>query len=79
MTDALWQLGGWTMLHFLWAGAIVALAGGALRLSRRRAAPAVRYAISLTTLAALAALPIAIAAWLALYRPAILAGRARQA
>jgi beta-lactamase regulating signal transducer with metallopeptidase domain len=70
MTNAFWQLGGWTMLHFLWAGAIVALAGGSLRLSCRRAAPAVRYAVSLTTLAALAALPIAIAAWLALDSPA---------
>lgn len=60
-----WQLAGWTMLHFLWIGALVALAGGALRLACRRAAPGVRYAVSLVTLAAIAATPMAITAWLA--------------
>jgi beta-lactamase regulating signal transducer with metallopeptidase domain len=76
MTDALWQLGGWTMLHFLWAGTVAGLMGGLIRLACRRAAPSVRYALSLATLAVLAALPIAIAALLALHRPAILVGRA---
>src|SRR5688500_12210067 len=75
MTDALWQIGGWTMLHFLWAGTIAALAGGLLRSACRRATPAVRYALSLAMLAALAGLPVVIVAWLALNSPVILAGR----
>ena len=65
MTDAFWQLGGWTMVHFLWLGTAVALLGAALRFACRRAAPSMRYAMSLVTLTALSALPIAIAAWLA--------------
>ena len=64
MNASLWQLAGWTMIHSLWLGAIVALAGGFLRLACRRAAPHTRYAISLATLALLAATPLAAAAWL---------------
>ncbi|WP_428307163.1 M56 family metallopeptidase [Lacipirellula sp.] len=64
MNASLWQLAGWTMIHSLWLGAAVALAGGILRLVARRAAPSTRYAISLTTLAALAISPLAAAAWL---------------
>jgi beta-lactamase regulating signal transducer with metallopeptidase domain len=76
-TEELWQLAGWTMLHFLWLGAVAALAGGVLRFAAHRAAPTVRYALSLTTLAILVVLPFAIAAWLSSYSPAILAGRPR--
>ncbi|MBA3485557.1 MAG: hypothetical protein H0T51_27500, partial [Pirellulales bacterium] len=75
MTDALWQLGGWTMVHFLWLGTATALIGAALRIACRRAGPRTRYAVSLLTLAALTALPLAIAAWLSLHSPGILAGR----
>jgi beta-lactamase regulating signal transducer with metallopeptidase domain/thioredoxin-like negative regulator of GroEL len=64
MTDALWQLGGWTMIHFLWLGTAVTLLGGALRFACRRASPGVRYATSLMTFVALAATPITIAAYL---------------
>jgi beta-lactamase regulating signal transducer with metallopeptidase domain len=64
MNASLWQLAGWTMIHSLWLGAAVALAGGFLRLACRRAAPNTRYAISLATLAALAVTPFATAAWL---------------
>jgi hypothetical protein len=64
MNASLWQLAGWTMIHSLWLGAAVALAGGFLRVAARRAAPNVRYAISLATLAALAATPLAAAVWL---------------
>ncbi|MCC6491498.1 MAG: M56 family metallopeptidase, partial [Pirellulales bacterium] len=67
--DALWPLAGWTMLHFLWFGVAVAVAGGGLRLACRRAAPNVRYAASLTTLAALAVAPAIIAAWLHVHAP----------
>ncbi|QDT01449.1 M56 family metallopeptidase [Adhaeretor mobilis] len=59
-----WQIAGWTMLHFLWIGAVVALVGAALRLlagplSRKR--PGVRYAISLLTLVVFAVAPVGIA------------------
>src|SRR5690348_4860884 len=64
MNASLWQLAGWTMIHSLWLGAAAALAGGFLRLAARRATPNTRYAISLATLALLAATPIAAAAWL---------------
>jgi len=64
MNASLWQLAGWTMIHSLWLGAAVALAGGFLRLACRRASPNARYAISLATLALLAAAPIAAAGWL---------------
>jgi hypothetical protein len=64
MNASLWQLAGWTMIHSLWLGCAVALAGGFLRLACRRAAPNTRYAISLATLAALAATPLAVATWL---------------
>ncbi len=62
--DAAWQLAGWTMLHFLWIGALAALAGASVRLACRRAAPAVRYAASLGTLAVIVTSPLVIAAWL---------------
>ncbi|BBO36350.1 M56 family metallopeptidase [Lacipirellula parvula] len=64
MNASLWQLAGWTMIHSLWIGAAVALAGGIVRLAARRAAPSTRYAISLVTLAALAISPLAAATWL---------------
>jgi hypothetical protein len=60
----LWSLAAWTMLHYLWLGALVAAAGAAIRLASRHAGPDKRYAISLATLTALAVLPMAIAAWL---------------
>jgi beta-lactamase regulating signal transducer with metallopeptidase domain len=60
----LWQIAGWTMLHFLWLGTLVGLAAGALRLLLRRASPNLRYVAATTTLAILASLPFGIAAWL---------------
>ncbi|MEX2091395.1 MAG: M56 family metallopeptidase, partial [Pirellulales bacterium] len=59
----LWQVAGWTMLHFLWLGALAGLAAGAFRLVLRRAAANVRYAAALVCLAVLAALPVGTAAW----------------
>ncbi|MEX2172474.1 MAG: M56 family metallopeptidase [Pirellulales bacterium] len=59
-----WHLLGWTMLHFLWLGAALLLLGAVLRRMLRRAGPNFRYAHSLATLLALAALPIATATWL---------------
>ena len=60
-----WHLAGWTMVYFLAAGTVAALAGALLRLVCRRAAPELRYGISLATLATLALLPLGIVGWLA--------------
>ena len=50
---------GWTLLHFVWQGALVAaLLAGALWALRRHA-PRTRYAVSLAALAGLLALPVA--------------------
>lgn len=68
----LWQTAGWTMLHFLWLGAIVGLVAVMARLLLRRAAPNVRYGVALAVLALLGALPIGIAAWLVNNPPAAL-------
>jgi beta-lactamase regulating signal transducer with metallopeptidase domain/protein involved in polysaccharide export with SLBB domain/tetratricopeptide (TPR) repeat protein len=60
-----WLLAGWTMLHFLWAGALAAAAGAIVRLAVRRCGPNVRYATSLAMLAAAACAPVLIAGVLA--------------
>ena len=65
----LWQLAGWTMLHFLWLGTLVGLVAGACRLLLRQASPNVRYATAVTTLVVLASLPLSIAAWLVITYP----------
>jgi beta-lactamase regulating signal transducer with metallopeptidase domain/protein involved in polysaccharide export with SLBB domain/biopolymer transport protein ExbD len=67
-----WQLAGYTMLHFMWAGALVAALGAAVRLATRRCGPNVRYAASLAMLAAVACTPVAIACVLA-SNPALMA------
>ena len=49
---------GWTLIHFVWQGAVLAIAGAcALRLCRHRSANA-RYAIALVVLAAMVASPV---------------------
>jgi beta-lactamase regulating signal transducer with metallopeptidase domain len=67
----LWHIAGWTMVHFLWLGAIVAAAGFLSRVLLRRAAPNLRYAAALGCLLILAALPPAIAAWLVTDSPPV--------
>ncbi len=42
-----WHLAGWTMLHFLWAGSLVAVLAALGRQLLRRAHPDVRYALAL--------------------------------
>ena len=55
---------GWTLIHFLWQGAMLAaVAAGALRLSRHRSANA-RYVTGCSMLAAMLALPVITAATL---------------
>ncbi len=61
---AAWHLAGWTMLHYLWLGALVGLAAGVGRLLLRRASANVRYVAALSFLAVLAALPMGIAVWM---------------
>lgn len=50
---------GWTLLHFVWQGALVAVLLAAALWALRRHAPRTRYAVSLAALAGLLALPVA--------------------
>lgn len=59
-----WHLLGWTMLHFLWLGTTLLIVSAVIRRALRHAGPNVRYAHSLATLFALAALPLATAIWI---------------
>jgi beta-lactamase regulating signal transducer with metallopeptidase domain len=49
---------GWTLLHFLWQGALAALALAALQTSCRRATPQARYLLAALTLLAMLAAPM---------------------
>ncbi len=49
---------GWTLIHFLWQGAVVAAVYAALRHMLRGKSPAVRYHLAMGTLAVMAALPV---------------------
>lgn len=60
----LWHLAGWTMVHFLWLGALVVAAAAVCRFLLRRTSPSIRYAFMCAWLLALAALPFGTAAWL---------------
>jgi hypothetical protein len=42
----LWHIAGWTMIHFLWLGALIAGVAYIGRLLSRRTMPNVRYAIA---------------------------------
>src|SRR4051812_3405358 len=72
----LWHIAGWTMIHFLWLGTLVAFAALVSRWLLCRTSANVRYATSLTFLTLLAALPIIIATWLH-QNPASFKGEAR--
>ena len=64
------NVAGWTLIHFLWQGALAALAtGAALRLARRRPAQ-VRYLIACAGLVASMAMPVATAVLLLPSEPA---------
>ena len=77
ITTPLWHLAGWTMLHFLWTGALVGLAAGVLRLALQRFAPQLRYATMLATLATLALLPIVIGCVIHQANPVSIRGHAQ--
>ena len=54
---------GWTLLHFLWQGALVAALYGAIRRMAREASPNTRYVLACAALAAMMAAPLATWAW----------------
>lgn len=56
----LWIAAGWTMIHFLWVGAVIWLVAAGVRRAARRAAPAARYALALAMFGLLAGAPLAI-------------------
>ena len=56
----LWMPFGWTMLHFLWIGAVVGLIGGALRIAFRASHANIRYAVVLCVFCALAVAPMVV-------------------
>jgi beta-lactamase regulating signal transducer with metallopeptidase domain len=58
-----WYVAGWTMLHYLWLGALVGAAAGVSGFALRRAGANVRYAVALAWLAVLAVLPIGVGVW----------------
>src|SRR4051794_29431810 len=62
----LWNIAGWTMIHFLWTGALVAFTAFIGKMLLKRTSPTVRYTFALTCLCTLTALPIVIALFLPL-------------
>jgi hypothetical protein len=62
--DELWQVAGWTMVHFTWLGAVVGVVAASFGVVLRRASPNARYLAAAISLSLLAVLPIAIATWL---------------
>ena len=58
----LWRAAGWTMLHFLWLGAIVGLLASVMRTAVRRAPPWLRYGCALFWFGSLATTPLVIGA-----------------
>ncbi len=65
-----WQLAGWTMIHFAWIGTALLALVFLTRLTLRRAHPTWRYATTLLLFTALALSPLAIAGWLVAHWPA---------
>src|SRR5271166_1279467 len=57
-----WGLAGWTMLHYLWVGGVLAALAAAGRRVLLRAHPDVRYGYALASLTILAVAP-AVIAW----------------
>jgi len=61
----LWQVAGWTMVHFFWVGLLLGLLAMLVRVALRRTPPKVRYAASLMMFGTLVVAP-AIIAWMLL-------------
>jgi BlaR1 peptidase M56 len=60
---SLWDSLGWTMLHFLWAGALVGLLARAVLWAVRRRSVQLRYSAALASFAVLAFTPALLFAW----------------
>ncbi|HEV3300664.1 MAG TPA: sister chromatid cohesion protein PDS5 [Planctomycetaceae bacterium] len=58
-----WDAIGWSMLHFLWIGAVLGFVSGLLRWMVRGQLPATRYAVSLLMLAIMALTPVCLFVW----------------
>lgn len=56
----LWQIAGWTMLHYVWVGAALGAAALLVRQTLRHAPAGVRYLVALATLFLLSVAPVAI-------------------
>ena len=61
----LWEIAGWTMLHYFWVGAALGAAAIFARRALRPASANIRYAAALGSLLLLAAAPVVIAAVMA--------------
>ena len=57
----LWQIAGWTMLHYFWVGAALGAVALLVRQRLRSAAASVRYLVALGSLLLLSVAPAAIA------------------
>lgn len=60
--NPLWQTAGWTMLHYLWVGAVIGIIVVALRKMLDPADHRLRYCCAVASLAVLAVVPLGIAA-----------------
>jgi beta-lactamase regulating signal transducer with metallopeptidase domain len=59
-----WNLAGWTIVHFAWMGCALLLIAATLRWLTSQSPAAVRYGMSLAALVLLAGAPVAIGGWL---------------
>jgi beta-lactamase regulating signal transducer with metallopeptidase domain len=65
----LWQIAGWTMLHYFWLGAVIGAVMLLLRRKLQSAGEDVRYAVALGGFCLLCVAPVAVAAWVAQHVP----------
>jgi beta-lactamase regulating signal transducer with metallopeptidase domain len=56
---------GWALVHFVWQGALIALAFAGVNRAARRSAPSIRYWAACAALALMMAAPLATGAWIA--------------
>lgn len=62
-TDVLWQVAGWTMLHFLWIGGLFALFAALVQRQVQRCSLEIRYSVAVTQFFMLALIPCGLFAW----------------
>jgi len=66
LTDSqVWQVAGWTMLHYSWIGALLGAVVFAVKPLLKRSSASVRYVVGIVCLGTLAATPVGIATWVA--------------